>query len=343
MSWLWGGGSKKVTDGLDGELKDFLKQETRKQQQEQQTKKDEQKRRDEADAQQTQLIARQAEEAESRPKPLVPPESQFQDGRYAHLWKTYKPMSSIEAETMTSQDHLKNVLDNFKDRQAAISRAATENCVLEQMAQHDCFLHGSWAQLATMCRAEGKAFGRCFEMQSRFLKALGYLSQPRSHEEEERIQMHADKLYHEMLDQEKMSNAGGTVTQKPIIPADEVVQTLGHDSAFAQIRQNAEVTSRQVQLSDLTRAQRKEIMKRLENMTEEEKAVELQLAAAEHRADLSFASEVKGAYAMEAKERAERKAAGKPSIGDRMKVAWGWDDRAEKNGPKDADRESTDT
>ncbi len=55
-----------------------------------------------------------------------------------------------------------------------------------------------------MCRSENRQFERCYGMQSRFLKALGYLStydRPASVDEE--IQMKADTLYHRMLAQEK--------------------------------------------------------------------------------------------------------------------------------------------
>ena len=62
-----------------------------------------------------------------------------------------------------------------------------------------------------MCRPESRAFERCYTMQSRFLKALGFLStfdRPASVDEE--IQMHADTLYHRLLDQEKAIEAAKT-------------------------------------------------------------------------------------------------------------------------------------
>ena len=53
------------------------------------------------------------------------------------------------------------------------------------------------------CRAENRAFDRCYVMQSRFLKALGYLAAyERPGQLDEDIQMHADTLYHRMLQQE---------------------------------------------------------------------------------------------------------------------------------------------
>ncbi|KAI9733035.1 MAG: hypothetical protein M1834_003580 [Cirrosporium novae-zelandiae] len=135
--------------------------------------------------------------------PSVPPQSQFPDGRYAHLWKTYKPLADIEASSKTNQDKLLDVLEGYKGRRAEIGRAALENCALEQSAVSDCFMNGGWKSRMTMCRAENRSFERCYMMQSKFLKALGYLSMSNSPEQNERIQMHADTLYHRMIDQEK--------------------------------------------------------------------------------------------------------------------------------------------
>ncbi|KAL9011722.1 MAG: hypothetical protein Q9173_003452 [Seirophora scorigena] len=97
------------------------------------------------------------------------------------------------------------MLDDYQYRKARIGKAAMENCVEEQEAMHHCYRHGNFKQTMTVCRKENKAFERCYTMQARFLKALGYLSaddQDRPADVEERIQMHADKLYHQMLAQE---------------------------------------------------------------------------------------------------------------------------------------------
>lgn len=56
----------------------------------------------------------------------------------------------------------------------------------------------------TMCRAENRELERCVTLQSRFLKALGYVSMwERPAEESERMQMHADSLYLRMKAQER--------------------------------------------------------------------------------------------------------------------------------------------
>lgn len=89
-----------------------------------------------------------------------------------------------------------------------IHRAALENCAFEEEIRRNCFTSGAFKERArarmTMCRQETKAFNRCFQLQAKFLQALGYLtSADSSDEDEEKIQMHADKLYHRMMDYER--------------------------------------------------------------------------------------------------------------------------------------------
>lgn len=96
----------------------------------------------------------------------MPPESLYPDGRYAHLWRTYKPLSVIEAETKSDQEKLLDVLEGYKERKAQIGRAAVENCVEEQLAVNECYETGAWRERLTMCRGENRAFERCYVMQS---------------------------------------------------------------------------------------------------------------------------------------------------------------------------------
>ena len=138
---------------------------------------------------------------EDRP---LPRESLFQDGRYKDIWKTYTPQDEIAA---TSTSPLDRIISARKDRREMIHRAALENCAFEEEIQKNCFTSGNLKNKArarmTMCRKETKAFNRCFQLQAKFLQALGYLTSGNSSDEdEERIQMHADKLYHRMMDYE---------------------------------------------------------------------------------------------------------------------------------------------
>ena len=101
-----------------------------------------------------------------------------------------------------------------------------ENCVFEDDLRQNCLTAGNAAARArarmTMCRQETKAFNRCFQLQAKFLQALGYLTSVNTtDEEEERIQMHADKLYHRMMDYEA-SVAEAKLNDDPIPPLSSV-------------------------------------------------------------------------------------------------------------------------
>ncbi|KAI4256002.1 MAG: hypothetical protein L6R42_006443, partial [Xanthoria sp. 1 TBL-2021] len=43
--------------------------------------------------------------------PAVPPESLYQDGRYAHLWSSYKSRAEVESATKSDQEKLMDVLE----------------------------------------------------------------------------------------------------------------------------------------------------------------------------------------------------------------------------------------
>lgn len=263
-------------------------------------------------------------------KPAVPKESLFPDGRYAHLWSTYRPQTEIENTGKSDQDRMKDVFDAYNDRKAAIGRAAIENCVMEQIAEKECLTKGSWARRATMCREENRSFMRCYEMQGRFLKALGYLSSPRSEEEEERIQMHADKLYHEMLAREAQAEEARkeglpTPVLPPLIEPDETRKALGSDSAWARIRQQAGEQKVPTKLSEYSPEKQKVIREKIKGMEPEERELELQLIAAESRSQLEYAEQIRKAMEEEGERRKERRERGKETIGDSLKRLWGWD------------------
>lgn len=162
MGWLWG--SKKPSDSdplrdLDPSLREFLSKES--------PVKYTPAPAPPAPPQETTTAAETTTApAIDETKPLVPPESLYPDGRFAHLWSTYRPLAVIEAETKSDQEKLQDIFEGYKDRKAAIGRAAVENCVLEQIAMNDCFDKGRWADKMTMCRAENRVFQRCYTTQS---------------------------------------------------------------------------------------------------------------------------------------------------------------------------------
>lgn len=272
----------------------------------------------------------------------VPKESLYQDGRYAHLWKNYTPLSDIEASQRSDQDRLTDVIDAFNERKAQIGRAAVENCVFEQIAEHDCFRKGGLHAKLTMCRDENKAFNRCYTMQSRFLKALGYLGMDRTAEEEEQIQMHADSLYQEMIAREraiaKAKEEGlPEPTYKPLLnnasAADAMAVRLPPSNApvTSALAETATKNSATTQLPkteglDIYAAdKKKEIEKRLASKTPAERELEIQLLVAESNASVEYAEKIRDYYDDERKLRADRKERGRETFGDSIKRMWGWD------------------
>jgi hypothetical protein len=133
----------------------------------------------------------------------VPPQSLYQDGRYAHLWKNYEPEHITTSRGETELDKLRRLADQIETRKVKLGQAALENCVFEQLAELDCLKNGSATRKLTMCRPEKQLFHRCYEMQIKFLKALGYWEAVGDERRAEAIQMHSDKLWGRLVEQEK--------------------------------------------------------------------------------------------------------------------------------------------
>ncbi|RYP41716.1 hypothetical protein DL768_010450 [Monosporascus sp. mg162] len=265
---------------------------------------------------QTQPIAAPSQAETSREddknKPVVPKESQFQDGRYAHLWKTYRPLAEVEAETKSDHERLMDVLEAYKERKNQIGKAALENCALEQVDWRSCMTNPSLTDRMTMCRAQVRKFERCYMMQTRFLKALGYLSSyDRSPEVEEEIQLHADKLYHRMLEQEaevEKAKAEGRPTPKftPLIPPQRPVAAA---AATADL--------------ELTPEQQETLRARLEKVPEEDRAAEAEAIKGEWRAKAEVASRVQGLWRQQEEDRRARKERGEQTMWDKVAAAFG--------------------
>lgn len=202
MPWYWWGGKSDQNDptkSLDPSLKDFLdKQQPRPYVPAETPKRTEQPK---VESTLEAVLPDTNKTYEERP---VPKESLFQDGRYAHLWKTYTPQQAIVSTTQTP---VERITAAKKNRKRALHRAALENCAFEEEIRQDC-LNGQnvtnrFRATATLCNDETKQYTRCYTLQSKFLEALGYMSAIETNEDhEERVQMHADKLYHRMMDYE---------------------------------------------------------------------------------------------------------------------------------------------
>ncbi|KAI1804708.1 hypothetical protein F4811DRAFT_518802 [Daldinia bambusicola] len=273
--------------------------------------------------QQQQLQSRAKEEQVAAPKisevqeqqesaSIVPKESQFQDGRYAHLWKTYRPLAEIEAETKSEHEKLMDVLEAYKERKNQIGKAALENCALEQVDWRQCMSNPTVTERMTMCRDQIKKFEKCYMTQTRLLKALGYLSTlDRSAEAEEEIQMHADTLYHRMLSQEAEITAARE-EGRPIPKFPPLIPRLEQQK---QARQPAE--------EELLTPEQQEILKsRLKKVPEEDRAAEEEAVRAEFRAKALVASQVQDLWKRQEQDRLARKARGEETLWDKVTGAF---------------------
>ena len=99
-------------------------------------------------------------------EPAAPTASLYQDGRYAHLWKSYRPLAEIEGENATEHDKMMNVLEGYQERKAVIGRAALENCAVQQEEWVNCMKHGGWQDQLMMCKEQVRRYERCYTMQS---------------------------------------------------------------------------------------------------------------------------------------------------------------------------------
>lgn len=198
MNWFWGKKSEQdPTKSLDSDLKQFLDS-----QQPKPYTPAEQPRVQTPEVPKPVKVEPSKPEVKPEDKPL-PKESLYQDGRYKDIWKTYVPQSEL-VDTSTPAERIMNAK---KERKASLSEAALQNCAFEEELKRNCFQEGdSLNRLRariTLCNRESKAFNRCFQLQAKFLQALGYQENAFTDpENDERIQMHADKLYHRMMDYE---------------------------------------------------------------------------------------------------------------------------------------------
>ncbi|KAK3336228.1 hypothetical protein B0T19DRAFT_33151 [Cercophora scortea] len=238
-------------------------------------------------------------------EPQVPPQSLYQDGRYASLWKTYRPLAAVEAETKTDHEKLMDVLDAFKERKAQIGRAALENCADEQMDWNACMKSGNVVSRMTMCRAEVQRFEHCYMTQSRLLKALGYLSAyDRPPAVDEEIQMRADELYHRIRAQEE-----------EVAKAKEEGRPVPKFAPLVGVKEKVE--------EEIPAATAEVWRGKLEKLPEEQRAAEEEALRAERRANLELSSKVQGLWEEQAKERAARKERGEQTLVDKVRGVFG--------------------
>lgn len=157
MGWFWGDSKNDPVQKLDPGLRDYLEQE----------KPD--KYVPGPNVKPPPSTPAQTPEPSDPSKPQVPAASLYQDGRYADLWKTYKPPAVDDGEQVGIRG-ASRVIEKHKEHGDTVQRAAMENCALEHEALTYCFQTGNWRKQIearlTLCSAENSTFSRCFMTQT---------------------------------------------------------------------------------------------------------------------------------------------------------------------------------
>ncbi|KAM7195083.1 hypothetical protein V8F20_007633 [Naviculisporaceae sp. PSN 640] len=323
---------------LDPKLREFLEKESPVRYttaSEEQAKLEDQQQRAKQQQQPQQKIPEASpsknDQQQQEGQPKVPQESLYPDGRYAHLWKTYKPLASVEAENKTDHEKLMDVLDAYKDRKAKIGKTALENCADEQLDWAMCMKSGDVRARMTMCSAEVKKFEHCYNMQTRLLKAMGYLSAYRPAHVDEEIQMRADDLYRRQKQQEeeiaKAKEEGRPIPTFALITVPSTlpspVSTTPTAASLPQKTTTPTPANGEIMEPDAETLESWRSKLEKEKLSDAERRAEMEALKGEYRAKQEIAAQVSKLKEETDRDREARKAQGKETMGDRLKSIFG--------------------
>ncbi len=132
--------------------------------------------------------------------------------------------------------------------------------------------------------------------------------------------MHADTLYHRMLDQEQAIETA-KAEGKPI-PTFPPILSSGKAAAPSAVPPPKDADGMKV--TDLPTNVQSALKERLEGLNDEEKRLEEQAIKAEIRAGEQVAANLEAIYKQREEERRIRKEQGKETIGDRLSSVFGF-------------------
>jgi hypothetical protein len=261
--------------------------------------------------------------------PIVPQQSLFPDGRYAHIWKTYKPDGPSARAAQSDAEILSNLVGGYEWRKKEISKVALENCAFEAIAESDCFVNGGWTSKLFLCRDQTKALDRCTTLQQKFLHALGYLEvEGRSPNVEERIQMHSDRLYQQMLKheaavKEAKENDLPPPVFKPVLSRENLARVLGVKSKEAlTIAEKAEVQAKDTEFTHVNEDLRSDYKESVKDMTPDERLAEEASQLVRAKEKIELAKEYHKFKQQKATEVEQRRAEGKETWGEKARRWW---------------------
>lgn len=274
----------------------------------------------------------------------LPSQTLFPDGRYAHLWSTYHPpplsgnplTSSSNPSTpviteITPQEQLSSLLSVYRNKRSTSHKAALSNCVLEHIAEIECLTTSSIYNKIKGCSTETKQFTRCFTLQGKMLRAMGWLDSRieddgKGDERREGMLNRADELWTEVKRRAELRNSGRTV--------DEELGRIdfGHDRSSLEkgveegdVKGEEALKKREEELWKVFKASRWDnLRKEVEGLPLDQKVLELELQLAESKAHEEYGEQITQFYDIELQDRRKRKVEGHTSMGDWLKWLSGW-------------------
>jgi hypothetical protein len=135
--------------------------------------------------------------------------------------------------------------------------------------------------------------------------------------------MHADTLYHRMLDQEEAIEKA-KAEGKPIPSFPPLISSMPKAAKPAATTPVKAFDDNRVQPSDLPASVQASLRKRLEGLNDQERRVEELAIKAEIQAGEQVAQQLDTIYDRQAEERRKRKEEGKERIGDRISSIFGF-------------------
>lgn len=153
----------------------------------------------------------------------------------------------------------------------------------------------------------------CYDLQ-KLLKVLGYLNAAdKTPEMDERIQMHADKLYHQWVERDEAA-AKAKAEGKPVPKIELEVPQQMLDDAVAASPPAGEV--------ELSEGAKRRLQDRLEQLEDRERETEKAAVEAEMRSKKEMIEMVQGVWKEAEVQREVRRQKGEETVWDRMTSAF---------------------
>ncbi len=137
-------------------------------------------------------------------------------------------------------------------------------------------------------------------------------------EVDEKIQMHADTLYHRMLDQEK-AIAEAKASGLPVPSFPPIISSSSPSASSSPSSETSDSTKdKQIRADQLKPSIQKQLKRQLDSLTPEEREIEEKAIAAEIAAGERLIVKLDSLQEERAKNRKERKEQGKSTFGDKI-------------------------